>query len=234
MNESGVTDQPEELHVPALPPLWKRAVDVFVAPGELFSALAREPRWFAAAALGAVILGIGGWLVPAEVYASATRAVMLERGMPVPDQLERMAAFQRMAATFLGPVMSIIMTAAFAGVAVLIFAFVLGDRGTYKQYLAGAAHAGIITAVGYLVSTPVRIATEDPQFGISLGSLAAGFVSDGYFLNFLRTQQLFGIWATFVFAIAISKIDIKRSPGGAFAILMVLGIGFGLAAASFM
>ena len=211
-----------------LPPLWRRVVDVFVSPGELFSALAKQPKWFAAILFGGVLMGLATWLVPAEVYESSMRALLLERGMEVPDNAAQTAAFQRLGGTILSPVLFLVFSAALAGISTVIFAFVLGDRGTFKQYMAGAAHAGIITAVGLLVTTPLRINAGDPQFAISLGSMLAGIIPDGYFLNVLKTQQVFGIWATFVFAIAATRIDSRRGLVSAFAILMVVGLGFGM------
>jgi len=218
----------------ALPPLWKRVLDVFVAPGDLFAALAREPRWFAAVVVGGVLMGGASWVVPVEVYQDSMRAAALERGGAVPDNLEQIAGFSRLGATIFGPVLYLFMSALLAGFATLMFAFVFGDRGRFKQYLSAATHVSLISAVGQLVSTPLRISSGSPELGISVGSALAGFLPEGYLLNVLMTQQLFGIWATFAFAIAATRIEPKRGLGSAFAILMALSVGLGMIGALFM
>lgn len=216
--------------VAPLPPLWKRVVDVFVAPGEMFEKLAANPKWVGAALLGGVLVALSGALLPLELYEDLARAQMMEAGQDLGDP-EQMANVFKIAGSIMGPIMYVVVALIFAGFSTLVFAFALGDRGRFSQYFAATVHAFVIYALGAVAVTPLRIATGDPQFLLSPGAALSGMVPDGYLLNVLSSLDVFSVWAYAVLAIAATKIDTKRGFGSAFAFLMVLGIGFSMLAA---
>lgn len=217
--------------VAPLPPLWKRVVDVFVAPGEMFEKLAANPKWVGAALLGGVLVAISGVLIPLEMYEDLVRAQMMEAGQDVPGDPAQMAMFGKAVGSIAGPIFYVLVSLIFAGMATLVFAFVLGDRGRFSQYFAATAHAFLIYALGAVAVTPLRIAAGDPQFLLSPGAALTGMLPNGYFLDVLSSIDVFSVWAYAVLAIAVTKIDTKRGFGTAFAFLMVLGIGFSMLAA---
>ena len=145
-----------------------------------------------------------------------------------------MAEIQRTAGAVMAPVMWLIIALFMAGFATLVFAFILGDRGRFKQYFAAVVHAFLIASIGGLAITPLKIAAEDPQLLMSVGNALRGILPDGFFLNVLRGLDVFAIWANAVLAIAVTKIDPRRSFGSAFGVFMVISIGFAMIFASFI
>ncbi len=116
-----------------------------------------------------------------------------------------------------------VISAAMAGLLLLIFSFGLGDRGKYKQYLAVLAHAFLIAAVGGLAVLPLRISAQDASMMLSIGTLMP-FLQEGYLARSLGFLDLFGLWAWAVVGIGIAALEPKRAVGGAIAIVMVIPI----------
>lgn len=207
--------------LPPLPPLWKRVIDVFFQPGELMAALARQPRWFGSFLIGAVLVGLAAWLIPAEVYQETFRAMSLESGREMPPQA---AQFARIGGLVMGPITWLIYTMVLASVATVLFAFVLGDEGRFKQYLSATSHALLIPAVGGLVTVPLRIMAGDFRMTLSLGSVLSGFLSPGYLLNLLRGVDMFLLLGLAVLAVGAGKIDRRRGWGSAFGSLLLFSL----------
>ncbi|MDH3224464.1 MAG: YIP1 family protein, partial [Gemmatimonadota bacterium] len=184
--------------------------------------------------LGAVLVAAGVLLIPVEIWETQLRGVFLERGQPLPGDPSRLARINRIAGSVGGPIVLTIIALAMAGLSTLVFAFILGDRGRFKQYFAAVVHAFLIASIGGLAITPLRIAAEDPQLLMSIGNALRGILPDGYFLNVLRGLDVFGIWANVLLAIAVTKIDPRRSFGSAFAFYMAISIGLAMITATFI
>ena len=122
---------------------------------------------------------------------------------------------------------TVLMTFFSAGLYALIFAFVLGDQGKYRQYLAITAHAVFIPALVGLFLTPLRISTENPQFTLNLGSFFF-FLPSGYLLGVLTAMDLTQIWSSLVVAQGARAIDNRRSFASAAAILIAIVFVFAL------
>jgi hypothetical protein len=135
------------------------------------------------------------------------------------------------------PATSAIMTAVMSfvsvGVCTVVFAFILGDEGTYKQYLAVISHAWFIAVLFGLLITPLRIYQGDVELTLNLGSFLP-FLSDGYFSNLFRLLDLTQIWASLVIAQGIHAIDRRRSFASAATILLVLLVGVSAIMANFI
>jgi hypothetical protein len=217
---------------PTLPPLWKRVIDVFVSPARLMEALAADPRPWGALLVGAALVALAGFLIPAELYEEFIRAEALERGDPVPDDLGAIGNISRISGLIGGPLFWILWGLLISGVVTLIFGFVMGDEGRFKQYFAATAHALIIPAFGGVLMLPLRIANENPREVISVGTFLGGLMPDGYVLNVLNAMDLFGLAGFAVLALGASRIDRRRSWGSAFTALflfnLVIAMGFAM------
>jgi hypothetical protein len=110
-----------------------------------------------------------------------------------------------------------------AGVTAVIFSFILGDDGRYRQYLSVTAHALLIPALGGLATLPLRIARRNPQLTLNLGLFVPG-VEGTYLANLLTILDLFLLWGYVVLALGVHEIDRRRSWGSAAGILLGLGI----------
>lgn len=218
-NEAG-----EAVAAPPLPPFWKRVVDAFVDPGRLGEALAARPAWASALLLGVALVVASSLLIPAEVWQDMMRAQMSASGREVPEGAGAMGTtLFRVWAVVGGLIFWPVWTFLVAGIVTLVFAFILGDEGRYRQYLALTSHALLIAAIGGLLVTPLRIAQANPQLTLSIGTFIG--LEDGYGARFLSGLDLFMLWSYVVLGIGVSRVDRSRSAGSAIAILMVFVLG---------
>ena len=206
-------------------PLPLRVVRVFVAPGRLFAALRQRPLWLTATLLGAVLVVLSTALIPADIWDETMRRQMLQAGQEMPEGVD-FGTIQRVAAVVFSGVFWFIWVFLMAGVLSVVFAFVLGDDGRYKQFLAVTAHALLIPAIGGLATVPLRILQRDPQLTLNVGLFLN--LESGYWANFFTTLDLFLLWSYVVMAAGVHEIDRRRSWGSATAI--ILGLALPLAA----
>lgn len=209
-----------------LPSLAARLIQVVVSPGKLMTALKEEPRWAGALVLGAVLVLVAAALIPGDIWAESFRQTMLEAGGEVPVIPEGidMGQIQRVLAPIAGVIFWFIFAFFVAAVATVIFAFLLGDQGTFRQYLSVTSHALLISALGGVLILPLRIAQRSPQVTLNLG-LFTPFLERGYLLNFLTTLDIFLLWSYVIIGLGIHVMDRRRSWAGAAGVLLVLSTG---------
>lgn len=197
----------------------KRVLLTFTAPGALGDSLRAHPAWAAAALLGAVLVVGATAAIPAEIWNEFMRAQTLARGGTVQPGMEG-SNLLRIFGVVGAAVGWFVILFAFSGVLTFIFAFVLGDEGRYRQYLAAHAHANLIGALGAVLVAPLRIARRDPQLTLSVGTFLEGVLQEGFLLGWLRAMDLFALWSWVVLAILVSRVDPRRSVGSALGILL--------------
>ncbi|HET9948067.1 MAG TPA: YIP1 family protein [Longimicrobiales bacterium] len=196
-----------------------RLLDTVVSPGRMVREVAERPRWIGALLVAAALVALSTALIPPELFAEMQRRYALERGMPEPTFAEGTLTLIRVFSVLGGMVGFLVVSFLFAGVYTFVFAFVLGDEATYKQYLAVSAHASFIPALASLFLVPLRIQAGDPQLTLNLGSLLF-FLDGGYLYSALRFLDLTQIWASLVTAAGAHAIDRRRSFASAAAILV--------------
>ncbi len=121
----------------------------------------------------------------------------------------------------------------FAGVYWLIFSFVLGDEGRYRQYLAVGTHALFVPAIIGLALVPLKVMTEDVTMTLNLGNLLF-FLPEGYLSNVFRAMDATSIWSALIIAQGAHSIDPKRSFGSAAVVTLGITLVFALIFASFV
>lgn len=203
-----------------LPSFPRRVLDVFLSPGRLTEALAREPAWGAAIALGIVLVLSQTLLIPVEVWETLMREQMLARGQD-PAGFQGGANIVRVFGLVGGTIGYVLMTMLFVGIVTFVFAFVMGDEGRFKQYLALVAHAFLIPGLIGLALVPLRIAQADPRLTLNLGTFLF-FVPEGYFLRFVTLLDLSTLWAWLVVAQGAHAVDPRRRFGTAAAVLIAI------------
>ena len=228
-----IAEDPAEDVTSSLPGLPARLASVFFSPGTLMDQLVREPRWIGALLVSALVVGLSVALIPVEVFMEVNREAAMERGADFPEMTDRALQMMRVVIPLGSIISTLVITAVFAGVYSVIFAFVLGDEGAFGQYLAVVSHAYFIPVLFGLLVTPLRISTGDPQFALNVASFFV-FLPDGYVLNVLRIFDLTQIWSMLVIAQGVHAIDRRRSFSSAAAILLVIFTGMALVVARFM
>jgi hypothetical protein len=213
---------------PSIPSLPVRVGQVFFSPGKLFEALRENPAWFGVLLLTGLLVSGSVLLLPADVMVEAAREQLISQGREVPPGgLETMGTLFRVIGA-VGAVLGIFIWAfLLAGIMTLVFNFLFGGEGRYKQYLSVVSHGFLIGAVGALLTLPLKIAQGDPQLTLSLGTFAF-FLEEGYAFRVLRLLDLFGLWGYTVMAIGVTKIDPKRSLGFALAFFYAFALVFAL------
>jgi hypothetical protein len=102
---------------------------------------------------------------------------------------------------------------------VLLFNVILGGSATFRQYVGVVAHAGLITAVGGLVSIPI-ILQKGVMEGITLGALAGGMDRDGFVYQFLNAWNVFLVWQFVVMGLGVSALNRRIGAGTAVGVLL--------------
>lgn len=216
----------------ALPSFPKRVLEVFVSPVRLMEALAARPVWAAALLAGAALVVLQVWLIPGEIWEASFRRIMMEQGQN-PQDAGTGAQVMRISGMVFGAVAWALFAFILTGVITVLFAFVLGDEGRYVQYLSSLAHAWLIPAVVGLALVPLRIAQEDPQLTLSLGTFFF-FLPEGYLLSVLSFLDLSQLWALLVVAQGAHAIDPRRSFASAAVVLLLLNLALAMLLAPFV
>lgn len=209
---------PEETTGP-VPSLPVRLFQAIVSPTRMAATVAEHPRWLGAVLVCAVLAALSVALIPAEIMQEAQRRMMLRSANAgqVQEIPERARDILRVISIVGAAVGFIVISFLGAGINTFIFAFVLGDEGKYRQYLAVGSHAAVIPMLAAILLVPMRIAAEDPQLTINLSTFL-GFLPQGYLFNVLRMMDVTQIWAALVTAQGIHAIDRRRSLGSAAAV----------------
>lgn len=202
-----------------LAPLPLRAGRVFVSPGRLADDLRERPEWVGAAILGAVLSVASVALIPGDLWRAMAEVQLQGAPLPVPGGELPEGWILRFVGIWGALVGWFVWLFFVAGACALVFRVLLGDGGTFRQYLALVAHAALIVAVGSLLVLPLRLMQEDPALSLSLGTFAV-FLEDGYLYRALSRIDLFALWAYVVLGLGVSRVNASRGWGGA-AVLLV-------------
>ena len=231
--ESYGKERADSIDLVTIPGIHRRFLDTFFSPAKMNAYLAAEPRWVMALVLSAALMSLQVALIPSEVWESFMREQLLAQGgtpLPMPDRVMDWMSILRVVGAALGT--SIVIPIG-AGVLTGIFAFVLGDAGGYRQYLAVTAHSFFIPALVGLFIMPLKIATQDPLLTLNLGSFFF-FLPSGYWLSVLTAMDLTQIWSSLVIAQGAHCIDRRRSFTSAAVILLSLMFAMALIIGRFM
>ncbi len=214
-----------------LSPLPSRLLQLFFSPGALFQGLRERPVWGLVLLLGAVMVAVSVALIPVDLWIQMMREQAVDRGQDLPAGFGGAGPLFRAFSILGGVVGWLVMAFVLAGILFVIFAFLLGDEGRYTQYLSVVSHALFISAVGALLTVPLKIAQGDPTLTLSVGTFAA-FLEEGYLFRVLKLLDLFGLWGYGVMAVGVSKIDPRRSLGSSMVVLfglaLVMALVFGI------
>lgn len=236
--EAGQTEQTDEAVGAAeaeqsdIPLLPSRLLNVFLSPGKVMEAVAKDPVWVGALLVGAVLIALQTALIPFDMMMETMRQAALEAGPDAPEIPEWLMNIMRYGTPVFAMIGAFLRTVVFAGLYWLIFSFVLGDEGRYRQYLAVGAHALFVPAVIGLALVPLKIMTGDAQVTLNLGSFMF-FLPEGYWADVFTRTDLTGIWSALIIAQGAHSIDPKRSFGSAAAVTIGITFAFALIFATF-
>jgi hypothetical protein len=227
------TGAPGDGAPPPLPPLPTRLLQAIVSPGKMNAAVAENPKWIGAMLVCAALLALSIALLPYELFEEMQRRMTIQSGRPVQEVPENVQTIIRVISIAGAAIGFIVISFFGAAITTFLFAFVLGDEGKYKQYLAIGVHAAVIPTLVAVLLIPMRIAAGDPQLTINLSTFLV-FLPDGMIYNTFRAMDISQIWSTLVMAQGIHAIDHRRSYGSAVAIQLAILLVIALIAGWFL
>ena len=223
---------------PAAPSLISRIIGVITAPRSTFEAIVAAPRVGGALALVALIgaVAIGGFL-STEVGQQAWLDQSVEQaeawtGQPMSD--EAYSGQQRMAeyAGIMGAVQMIVsiplMALIMGGVLYAIFNALMGGAATFKQVMAVVAHSQIISALAFLVSTPINFLKGSMTGATNLSVLFPMLDESSFLARLLGMVDLFALWWLAVLSIGLAVLYRRKTSSVAmvlFGIYAVIALG---------
>lgn len=202
---------------PPRPPFFRRLWMILFQPADLFRALADNPAWFPMAAFVAAIVGVAMVLTPAEAFHALAARMPTDPSAAAPGTAAMVYKWMAVVSSsavmlFLPLILSLI--------TYVIFVFMRGDRATLRQHLCVLSHAGVITALGVLLVTPLRARNLDFEETLALGDFVPFL--DGFLLKVLNGMDLFSIWAAVVAGLGLSLLDERRGWAPTAAVLVGL------------
>jgi len=205
-------------------PLPRRAVDVFVAPGQLFAHFRDRTPWVGPLLI-AIAVGIAIILViPSELFVEQARESIRRAGdaaAQMPDAAT-LAGFARIAGAASVLVATPLMAFASAGVMALLFSVLGGGEAKFRQYLAVVTHSMLITALGGVVTLGIQLLLGDLEARLSLALLTPFLDDRSFAFRILSGLDVFSLWAIVVAALGISIVN--RRTTWAVASVVLLGI----------
>jgi hypothetical protein len=230
----------ESSETPAPMPLGARLVNVFAAPGEVFSSVARAPFMASNWLVPAIIVGLIGLIVNLVIFTNPALVQQIQdiqekefqkavdRGRMTEEQVEHARE------AMLGIGMTIARVASAVGGVIYGFlaplwwgllAWLTGRwilRGTlpYMRAVEVAGLSSLIAALGMLVGMFMAVGTGQLMSGPHFGLLVKGFDMSNRGHLALAAVNVFSLWQLAVIALGISRL-IGRAFGQ---VLLVLGL----------
>ncbi len=223
---------------PTPPSLMSRAVGVITAPRATFEKIVAAPRVGGALMLVTIISTLAvGLLLSSERGQQAwlDQAVSQQEafGNTVTDeQYEGMRSMSKYAA-YMGAVQFIVGVPLGAlimgGILYAIFNALMGGSATFKQVMAVVAHSQIISALAFLVTTPINYVKGTMTGATNLGVLFPMLDESSFAARLLGMMDLFLLWWLFVLSVGIAVLYKRKTSSVAmvlFGIYFVIALGF--------
>ncbi|HEU0052599.1 MAG TPA: YIP1 family protein [Longimicrobium sp.] len=214
---------------------FARAVDVLLSPGRVMAELAgaSRPPWagpaFLAAGVMAALTVLTLVLVPRDelarfIFEQATRNGN-PRGLTV-EQMQPMIPIQMAGGAVAVVAWAFLRVFLIGAVLLLAFTTVGGGSARFAHYRAVVSHAGIVSLVGFVAEWALRLFSGKLDLALNLSILAPGMDEKGLAFVFLRSLNIFTLWAFVVVGIGVSAANRRKWTGATFALLTVLMLAF--------
>ena len=114
------------------------------------------------------------------------------------------------------------------GILFAIFNALMGGAATFKQVMAVVAHSQIISALAFLVTTPINYAKGTMTGATNLGVLFPMLDESSFMARVLASMDLFLLWWLFVLSMGIAVLYKRKTSSVAmvlFGIFIVIVLG---------
>lgn len=215
-----------------------RAVGVITAPRATFEKIVAAPRVGGALMLVTIIstLAVGlllssergqqAWLDQAVAQQEAWGQTVSDEAYQGLQRMAKYAAYMGAAQFIVGvPLGALIM----GGILFAIFNALMGGTATFKQVMAVVAHSQIISALAFLVTTPINYMKGTMTGATNLGVLFPMLDESSFAARLLGMMDLFLLWWLFVLSVGIAVLYKRKTSSVAmilFGIYLVIALGF--------
>lgn len=223
---------------PPAPSLISRFIGVITSPRATFEAIVAAPRVGGALALVALIgaLAIGGFLstdvgkqawIDQQVTATEawTGQPMSDTAYAQQEKISQYAGYMGAAQMLISiPIMALII----GGIMYAIFNAMMGGTATFKQVMAVVAHSQFISALAFIVTTPINFIKGSMAGSTNLAVLFPMLDESSFAARLLGMMDLFALWWLFVLAIGLGVLYRRKTSSVAmvlFGIYAVIALG---------
>lgn len=223
---------------PMPPSLISRAIGVITSPRATFEKIVAAPRVGGALMLVTLISmaaiyillsserGQQAWLDQAVAQQEAWGQTVSDEAYARMQSMSRYAAYMGAAQFIVGvPLGALIM----AGILFAIFNALMGGSASFKQVMAVVAHSQIISALAFLVTTPINYVKGTMTGATNLGVLFPMLDESSFLARLLGMMDLFLLWWLFVLSVGIGVLYKRKTSSVAmvlFGIYFVIALGF--------
>jgi hypothetical protein len=200
--------------------LLSRIIGIVLSPHETFANVAAHPKVFGVLAFITLVgcLTIGGFLlteVGQQAWLDQQVSQSQDWGRDVSDeqyaQMEKIAPMVGYITICVMLFAIPIVTLITAGILFAVFNAAMGGRASFKQLFAVVAHAGVISALGWIFVMPLNYLRETMSSPTNLGALAPGLDEGSFIVHLLGTVDLFLIWWVVVLGIGLAVLYRRRT-----------------------
>jgi hypothetical protein len=213
--------------------LLSRIIGIVLSSRETFANVAAHPKVFGVLAFITLVgcITIGGFLlteVGQQAWLDQQVSQSQDWGRDVSDeqfaQMEKIAP--RVGYITIGIMLLAIpiMTLITAGILYAVFNAAMGGRASFKQLLAVVAHAGVISALGWIFVMPLNYLRETMSSPTNLAALAPGLDEGSFIVHLLGTVDLFLIWWVIVLGIGLAVLYRRRTQPIVISLLAVYAV----------
>lgn len=215
-----------------------RAIGVITAPRATFEKIVAAPRVGGALMLVTIIstLAVGlllssergqqAWIDQAVAQQEAWGQTVSDDAYKGLQGMAKYAAYMGAAQFIVGvPLGALIM----GGILFAIFNALMGGTATFKQVMAVVAHSQIISALAFLVTTPINYVKGTMTGATNLGVLLPMLDESSFAARLLGMMDLFLLWWLFVLSVGIAVLYKRKTSSVAmilFGIYLVIALGF--------
>jgi Yip1 domain len=213
--------------------LLSRIIGIVLSPRDTFANVAAHPKVFGVLAFITLMgcITIGGFLltdVGQQAWLDQQVSQAQDWGSDVSDeqyaQMEKIAPIVGYITIgvmlFAVPLLTLIT----AGILFAVFNAAMGGRASFKQLFAVVAHAGVISALGWIFVMPLNYLRETMSSPTNLAALAPGLDEGSFIVHLLGTVDLFLIWWVVVLGIGLAVLYRRRTQPIVVSLLVVYAV----------
>ena len=205
---------------PAPKGLVARFIGIITEPRATFESVAAHPKWLGMLALTTAIV-LACTVLP--MTTEGGKEAMLETqvrqmesfGMQVNDQMYQQMRGRMGIAPYTTAagvlIMSPIITAALAGILFGVFNVAMGGNASFKQVFSIVVHAGVISALGQLVTGPLNYLRGTMASATNLAVLLPMLPEGAFVTRLAGMIDLFVVWWVFILAVGAAVLYRRRT-----------------------